>query len=86
VVNGIVGKAGQVSIRFLNGIQKTIKVKDLNTTKDYQKVYHPGKVVRLAVNKLDRLCAKSKVIESCLAAQGKSTEIDKEVQIKSFCQ
>ena len=32
VVNGVVGKAGQLSVRFMNGIQKIIKVKDLNTT------------------------------------------------------
>ena len=35
VVNGIVGKAGHVSVRFMDGIQKSIKVKDLNTTQDY---------------------------------------------------
>jgi len=32
VVNGVVGKAGLLSVRFMNGIQKTIKVKDLNST------------------------------------------------------
>ena len=32
VVNGVVGKAGQISVMFRNGIKKTIKVKDLNLT------------------------------------------------------
>ena len=32
VVNGVVGKAGQISVMFSNGIKKTIKVKDLNLT------------------------------------------------------
>ena len=65
VINGIIGKAGHVSVRFLNGIQKLIKVKDLNTTQDYKKIYTPGKVIRVAVNKLGRLCTKQKVIEAC---------------------
>jgi len=62
VVNGLSGKAGKVSVRFFNGVLKSIKVKDLNTTTDYQKVYTPGKVVRVAVNKLERLCTKLSVI------------------------
>jgi hypothetical protein len=32
IVNGITGKSGQVSVRFMNGIQKSMKVKDLNVT------------------------------------------------------
>ena len=32
VVNGVIGKAGQISVMFRNGIKKTIKVKDLNLT------------------------------------------------------
>jgi len=32
IVNGVVGKAGQLSVMFKNGIKKTIKVKDLNVT------------------------------------------------------
>lgn len=84
VVNGIVGKAGHVSVRFMDGIQKSMKVKDLNTTQDYKSIYYPGKVIRVAVNKLERLCTKSKVIEACLAGQPKTALCDKEVQIKSF--
>jgi len=68
----------------MNGVQKSIKVKDLNVTQDYKKVYYPGKVIRVAVNKLDRLCTKQKVIEACLTAQGKSADKDKIVQISSF--
>ena len=30
IVNGISGKANHVSVRFLNGITRSIKVKDLN--------------------------------------------------------
>ena len=51
-------------------------MKDLNVTKDYQKVYYPGKVIRVGVNKLDRLCTKQKVIEACLALTGKATNSD----------
>jgi hypothetical protein len=32
IVNGVVGKAGQLSVMFKNGIKKTVKVKDLNVT------------------------------------------------------
>jgi len=85
IVNGVVGKAGQISVRFMDGIQKLIKVKDLNTTQDYQRVYYPGKVIRVGVNKLDRLCTKQKVIEACLTLQGKSSTQDKLIQISSFC-
>jgi len=86
VVNGIVGKANHVSVRFMDGIQKSIKVKDLNTTQDYTKIYYPGKVIRVAVNKLERLCTKSKVIAACLEGRPKAALCDKEVQIKSFGQ
>lgn len=81
VVNGIVGKSGAVSVRFMGGQQKIIKVKDLNVTQEYKKVYAIGKVVRVAVNKLGRLCTKAKVIEACV----ESTEADKVLQINSFC-
>ena len=57
-INGIVGKSGHVSVRFLDGATRSIKVKDLNTTENYQSIYSIGKVVRVAVNKLDRLCTK----------------------------
>ena len=81
VVNGIVGKASHVSVRFMDGIQKSIKVKDLNTTVDYTTIYYPGKVVRVAVNKLERLCTKSKVLGACMASKSKKALSDKEVQI-----
>jgi len=84
VVNGLTGKAGQVSVRFLDGEKKSIKVKDLNTTKDYQKVYVPGKVIRVAVNKLERLCTKEKVIEACLVQAGKSSEADMQALTSAF--
>jgi len=61
----------------MNGIQKAMKVKDLNVTQDYKKLYPPGKVIRVAVNKLDRLCTKEKVIQACLAAQGRDGKEDK---------
>jgi hypothetical protein len=80
VVNGIVGKSGAVSVRFMGGKQKIVKVKDLNTTQEYKKIYTIGKVIRVAVNKLGRLCTKSKVIEACV----ESAEADKIVQINSF--
>jgi len=70
----------------MDGIQKSLKVKDLNTTQDYEAIYYPGKVVRVAVNKLERLSTKSKVIDGCLGARPSSAFSDKEVQIKSFCQ
>ena len=84
VVNGLVGKAGQVGVRFLNGIQRTMKVKDLNVTQGYASVYSPGKVIRVAVNKSDRLCAKERVLEACLAARSTTSKSDKEVQFESF--
>lgn len=84
VVNGLVGKAGQVSVRFLNGAQRTIKVKDLNTAQGYASLYCPGKVLRVAVNKLGRLCTKEKVIEACLASKPADCKTDKEVQLESF--
>jgi len=83
VVNGVV-KGGQISVRFFNGIQKSMKVKHLNTTQNYQKVYNPGKVIRVAVNKLDALSTKQGVIDACLALKGKADESDKLVQIQSF--
>ena len=58
VCNGSVGKAGQIGVRFLNGFIKNIKVKDLNKTVNYLSIYKPGKVLRVAVNKKDRLCTK----------------------------
>ena len=70
---------------FRNGIKKTIKVKDLNLTQDYKKVYYPGKVIRVGVNKLERLCTKQKVIEACLTAKGKATNEDQIIKISSFC-
>ena len=70
----------------MDGIQKSLKVKDLNTTQDYEALYYPGKVVRVAVNKLERLSAKSKVIDGRLAGRPSPAFSDKEVQIKSFCQ
>ena len=57
-------------------------MKDLNTTNDYKKIYTPGKVIRVAVNKLGRLCTKSQVINACTD----STEEDKRIQINTFCQ
>lgn len=58
ICNGAVGKAGQIGVRFLNGFSKNIKVKDLNKTVNYLSIYKPGKVLRVAVNKKDRLCTK----------------------------
>ena len=78
------GKAGLVSVRFYAGIKHAIKVKDLNTTQDYKKIYYPGKVIRVAVNKLGRLCTKEIVIEACLAAKSLTSEDDKKAQIKGF--
>jgi hypothetical protein len=49
----------------------------LNTTEEYKKLYYPGKVIRVAVNKLGRLCTKAKVIEACLAAKSISSDVDK---------
>jgi len=56
----------------MDGIQKSIKVKDLNTTVDYTSIYYPGKVIRVAVNKLGRLCTKQRVLDACTA--GKSSK------------
>lgn len=84
-VNGIVGQSGHVSVRFLDGAAKSIKVKDLNTTANYQSIYQLGKVVRVAVNKLDRLCTKEKVIQACLANSRGSTENDMKVKTQAFC-
>lgn len=61
-------------------------MKDLNTTKDYQKIYRPGKVIRVAVNKLERLCTKQKVVEACLAQANKSAETDKLYQAAAFAE
>lgn len=63
-----VSKGGQVRVMFLGGATASIKVKDLNKVDNYQGVYSPGKVIRVAVNKLGRLCTKEKVIRSCLTA------------------
>jgi hypothetical protein len=84
VVNGLMSSSGAISVRFLDGAQKSIKVKDLNVTKDYQTVYHPGKVIRVGVNKLERLCTKEKVINACLAKAGKNPESDLQVAISSL--
>lgn len=84
VVNGVGGKAGQVSVRFMNGTQKSIKAKDLNSTQNISGTYCAGKPIRVAVNKLGRLCTKELVIESCLAAQPTGSKSDKEVQLESF--
>lgn len=59
-------------------------MKDLNTTDDYKKLYYPGKVIRVAVNKLGRLSTKAIVVEACLTAKGTSSENDKKAQIKGF--
>lgn len=66
ICNGLVGKGGQVGVRFFNGISKTIKVKDLNQTVNYNKIYTPGQLLRVAVNKLDRLCTKQTVVEMAI--------------------
>lgn len=86
VVNGLVGKAGQVSVRFFDGVSRSMKVKDLNVTKDYQKVYKPGKVIRVAVNKLERLCTKQLVIEACLSQANKSAQNELMSQVGAFAQ
>lgn len=36
IVNGVSGITGHVSVRFMNGITKSIKVKDLNVTQNYK--------------------------------------------------
>lgn len=79
VTSGLVGKAGQLGVKFLNGIQRSIKVKDLNTTQSYSTIYYPGKVVRVATNKQGRLGTKEKVIDACLASQPARPLSDKEV-------
>lgn len=85
VVNGAAGKAGQVTVRFMNGVQKAIKAKDLNSTQNISGTYYPGKPIRVAVNKLGRLCTKESVIEPCLAGQqGAGGKSDKEVQLDTF--
>ena len=80
----MMSSSGAISVRFLDGAQKAIKVKDLNATKDYQKVYHPGKVIRVGVNKLERLCTKNKVINACLAKAGKTPETDMQAAISAL--
>ena len=55
----------KLKVAFMNGVTKPIKVKDLNRVEDWQKVYKIGKVVRVAVNKVDRLCTKEKVLLAC---------------------
>ena len=64
VVNGIVGSAGHVSVSFLSGTTKSIKVKDLDLIENYKEFHYPGRVIQVALNKLDRLCTKSKVLTS----------------------
>lgn len=71
----------KLKVAFMNGVTKPIKVKDLNKVDDWQKVYKIGKVVRVAVNKVDRLCTKEKVLMAC----GQSQK-DKEVQISALCE
>jgi thiol-disulfide isomerase/thioredoxin len=68
ICNGLHGMAGQVSVRFLNGVSKSIKVKDLNTTSNYESIYTPGKILRVAVNKLERLCTKQQVLRAALSS------------------
>lgn len=79
ICNGLQGKSGQVGVRFFNGVTKTIKVKDLNTVSNYQKIYTPGKVLRVAVNKLERLCTKQQVIDSAMTAEAKLTDLKAQV-------
>lgn len=61
---GIVTESSRngVMIRFLNGLKKLILVKDLETVQNFPEIYKPGKVVRVALNKLGRLCLKDNVI------------------------
>jgi len=75
-----------VSVRFFDGVSRSMKVKDLNVTKDYQKVYKPGKVIRVAVNKLERLCTKQLVIEACLSQANKSAQNELMSQVGAFAQ
>lgn len=84
VVNGMAGKASQVTVRFMNGVQKAIKAKDLNSVQNISNTYSPGKPIRVAVNKLGRLCTKESVIEPCLSGQGSGGKSDKEVQLDTF--
>jgi hypothetical protein len=59
-----------------------VKVKDLNRIENYQDVYRPGRVVRVAVNKLGRLSTKEKVINTCLSSDLRLT--DKRVRINTL--
>ena len=65
IVNGIQGSRSTLSVKFMGGSSRQIKVKDLNNISNYSKVYRPGNVIRVAVNKLGRLCTKEKVVEAC---------------------
>lgn len=56
-----VNKKG-VTVRFLAGLKKLVLIKDLETTSNFSSIYKIGQVVRVAKNKLDRLCLKNKVV------------------------
>jgi hypothetical protein len=64
VFTGIVNECnkGGVQIRFLNGLMRQVLVKDLETVQNFPTIYTPGKVVRVALNKLGRLTMKESVI------------------------
>jgi len=64
VFTGIVNDCNKngVVIRFLDGLKKLVIVKDLETVQNFPEVYQVGKVVRVALNKLGRLCLKDNVI------------------------
>lgn len=80
---GVVSSTSEAKLKvaFMNGVTKTVKVKDLNRVDDWQKVYKIGQVIRVAVNKVDRLCTKEKVLAACGHSQK-----DKEVQISALCE
>jgi len=61
---GVVSSTAQNKVRvsFIGGVSKSIKVKDLNNAETWREVYTVGKVVRVAVNKLERICTKEKVL------------------------
>ena len=65
IVNGVQSSNSTLAVMFLGGQCRNIKVKDLNTVSNYSKIYKPGNVIRVAVNKLGRLCTKEKVINAC---------------------
>jgi len=49
-------------VKFLDGLKKLILVKDLETVQNFPSIYTPGKVIRVALNKLGRLCLKNNVV------------------------